>query len=92
MSKDGKWGLFDDTGKQITQVEYSDISQLDSGLYVVTYKRKKGLIDKTGKLLIPCEWKEINLTYRKDSDPVQIKADGKDTTAFFDRQGNRVEV
>ena len=76
-------------------ISYSEIKQFDYndwGLYVVTYKRKKGVIDKTGKQIIPCEWKDISRTDRKISDPVQIKADGKDTTAFFDLQGNRVEV
>ena len=56
-----KWGIFDENGTQITSFEYDDITAYNCDGYAEVGKDgKKGLIDKTGKLIIPLLYRDVS--------------------------------
>lgn len=51
--KGGKWGIIDQTGKEITPIKYNYIGTFHEGRAPVTLDEKFGYIDITGKEVVP---------------------------------------
>ena len=59
ISKSGKWGVIDTTGKAISPFDYDKITYND-GKYAITVKGKKyGVITITGEEVYPFEYEKI---------------------------------
>lgn len=63
-SKDGKWGLLDDTGKALTEFIYDGANYFKNGYSVVLLNDKYGLINKAGKFIVPAEYKSLGSIYK----------------------------
>ncbi len=61
VEKNNKWGLVETAGgvvQPLTAIKYDSIGQL-SGYFIVTIDDKKGLLDDTGKEILPVEYDSI---------------------------------
>lgn len=74
VGKDGKYGVFDYSGKKLTPLKYQSIWNFYSGYARVYVDGKSGFIDKEGNEVIPCIYEEA-----KDfaGDKVLVKKNGK---------------
>jgi WG containing repeat len=63
-SKDGKWGLLDNTGKALTEFIYDGANYFKNGYSVVFLNDKYGLINKAGKFIVPAEYKSLGSIYK----------------------------
>ena len=62
--KDGKWGLLNSKGTEVTAFEFDGYFNFENG-YAKTYKNGKlGLIDKTGKAVLPIEFFQMSKVYK----------------------------
>ncbi|CAM3478500.1 WG repeat-containing protein [Flavobacterium longum] len=96
--KDGKFGIIDHTGKEITKPIYDEIVGLNRGItpnlfaypahYTVKENGKYGMITRTGKVLIPSVHKY--LYYRTKDSLVEVTEEGEEYT--MNLKGKRVEA
>lgn len=63
-SKDGKWGLLDNTGKAITEFIFDGANFFKNGYAVVMQNDKYGVINKAGKFVVPAEYKSLGSIYK----------------------------
>jgi hypothetical protein len=59
IEKNGKKTIYDNKGTKILKTDYDDIQYASKGLFIVTRKNKKGLLQSNGKLLLPVEFSAI---------------------------------
>ncbi|MDR0915853.1 MAG: WG repeat-containing protein [Oscillospiraceae bacterium] len=89
LSKNGKLGVIDKTGKVIVTFEYDNI--YDYVTYSIDYKlikvekgNKYGLIDRTGKVVLQPVYDWIDFNYAVDG-LIGVEKDGKD--GYVDKNG-----
>lgn len=58
-----KYGYINDAGTWVIPPQFDYSSDFKNGFGEVTVNDKDGLIDAKGKLIIPCEWDDINTYY-----------------------------
>ncbi len=63
-SKDGKWALLDNKGKALTEFIYQGAYDFSNGYARVMLNDKAGVVDKTGKLIVPTEYKSLGSIYK----------------------------
>lgn len=63
-AKDGKWGLLDNTGKAITAFIFDGANHFKNGYAVVMQNDKYGVINKSGKFIVPAEYKSLGSVYK----------------------------
>jgi hypothetical protein len=82
-----KWGLIDETGKEVIPLKYDDIIFFSEGLVWVQLNDKWGLIDRTGKEVISLKYDNI---YIEDFPEglAAVKLDGK--WGFIDETGKEI--
>lgn len=75
VKKDGKYGLINLTGKQLTEVQYDQISALEAikGVLKVTKEGKVGILDKEGKEILPTQSLEITNLGKESKDGFIVK-------------------
>ncbi len=56
----GKWGVIDITGTEITPIKYDSIDKFNDGLARVELNEKWGIIDSTGKEITPIKYDSID--------------------------------
>ncbi|MDO5130027.1 MAG: WG repeat-containing protein, partial [Prevotellaceae bacterium] len=56
VSREGKWGYNDKTGREVIPCEYDNAEDFSEGLAKVQKSGKWGYIDKTGSEVIPCKY------------------------------------
>lgn len=83
VSKDGKWGYIDRTGKEVISLKYDMAYPFSDGFGRVELDGKIGYVNKTGDLVIPCEYEEGG-DFKEGM--VWLKKDGK--YGFADTNGN----
>ena len=57
----GKWGLINRTGEWVIRPEYDGVAHIDPGYWLLNKNEQRGLFDKKGQLVIPVEYREINV-------------------------------
>ncbi len=60
MKKKGKWGFINEKGELIADPVYDNPRPMNNGYTLVQSADSFGVIDPTGKLIIPCEMDEIS--------------------------------
>lgn len=73
-SYEGKWGLIDESGKEVTGFEYEEIGSYKDGLMCVKKEGKWGYIDNTGKVVIDLIYDEA---FDFNNERACIKINGK---------------
>ena len=75
VKKDGKYGLINLAGKQLTGVEYDEITSLNEvkGVLKVTKEGKVGIFDKEGKEILPTQLLEITNLGKDSKDGFIVK-------------------
>ncbi len=63
-TKDGKWGLLDNTGKALTEFIYDGAYIFKDGYARVVQNDKMGVINKAGKLVMPIEYTSFSSIYK----------------------------
>ena len=85
FSKNGKYGLLDISGKEITSAQYNSIYRLDTSNYFSINKdNKQGVFSLNGTEIIPIEYNYIQWGNKKF-----IACKG-DTCTFFDLSGKAI--
>jgi hypothetical protein len=79
-ARDNKWGLLDNKGKALTGFIYQGAYDFDEGFARVILNDKVGLVNHSGKLIIPAEYKSLGSVY-KNCIP-GIKPDGITTVSI----------
>ena len=82
----GLYGLYSYPDKKtITQPEFEGLSKFNQTLFLVTKNKKKGIIDRNGKTIIPCDYDEII----KDTLNF-IKVMARKYNGLTDEKGNKI--
>ena len=55
----GKTGFINQKGEQVVPATFDEATDFKNGISIVTSAEKKGVLDSSGKLIIPCEMDEI---------------------------------
>lgn len=63
-SKDGKWGLLDNTGKALTEFIFDGANYFKNGYAVVMQNGKYGVINKAGRFVVPAAYKSLGSVYK----------------------------
>ena len=63
-TKDGKWGLLDNKGNALTEFIYQGAYDFTNGYARVMLNDKVGVVNKTGKLILPAEYKSLGSVYK----------------------------
>ncbi|MGB2553713.1 WG repeat-containing protein, partial [Campylobacter sp. MOP51] len=90
VSKDGKYGFIDKTGKIVTPIIYDEAHWIDKKFAkVLEYKdRKAGLIDSSGKLVLPVKYEEHIII--DESGLFIARKRGENVAKFLDKNSNVV--
>jgi hypothetical protein len=91
--RDGKWGLYDNTGAKILPHLYEEISNYEmldgnkaNGLVGVKKNGLWGAIDQEGEIVIQPEFDYIDLNYYEEVEPfIKVKKNGK--FGYLTREG-----
>jgi hypothetical protein len=83
VSKDGKWGFIDLTGKEAIPLTYELVDPMENGLARIKENSKWGWIDKNGKVVIAFKYDDAR-TYTEDG-LARVSKDGK--WGFIDLTG-----
>ncbi len=59
VTKSGKWGFIDRTGKEVIALIYDNTHAFSQGLAAVSINGKWGFIDRTGKEVIPLQYDSV---------------------------------
>lgn len=75
VKKDGKYGLINLVGKQLTEVQYDEIKALEEikGVLKVTKEGKTGIVDSEGKEILPMQSLEITNLGKESKDGFIVK-------------------
>jgi hypothetical protein len=86
---DYKWGAINTNGKGIIPFEFSKAPEpFSEGLAHVTCSDDRGgFVDRTGKLVIPCQYTEVG---RFVNGHARVLGGANNTTSLIDKQGNVV--
>jgi len=85
-SSDGKFSLLNNKGQKVTESSYDSISEFsDKGLAKVKRDNKYGLLDKTGKVLLPCKYYQLG-----DIEDGLAKISAGELHGFIDKNGEVV--
>ena len=57
----GKWGMIDETGKEVIECKYNNVDDFHNGFARVVLNGKWGIIDETGKVVVECKYDYIGL-------------------------------
>jgi hypothetical protein len=74
VMKDGKFGLFDISGKELVSPKYEEVLQFDKGRSWVKLNGKWGLIDDKGKELTPIKYDDAIIS---DEGIIWVREEGK---------------
>ena len=92
VSKNGKYGFIDNTGKEITPIHYDNAAQInpddyfvDNELLAVQKNNKWGFIDKTGKEIIPLQYDKVSDFY---DNLAKVKKNNQ--WGFIDKTGKEI--
>ena len=85
VSKLGRSGAIDTTGKLVIPCEWNYVGEFSEGLALVEKNDKWGFIDTTGNLIIPCEW-----DYAVGFNEGLALVEKNDKWGFIDTTGNLV--
>lgn len=98
VSKNGKWGYLNESGKEVVPVIYDDVRESivfkDRNLIGVGNDEKYGFVDWNGSVVIPLEYEYVSRFYNGafgtnvNSDMVPVVRNGK--MGFIDEKGNTV--
>lgn len=61
--KDAKWGLLDNKGKALTAFIYQGAYDFNNGFARIVLNDKIGIINKSGNLILPAEYKSLSSVY-----------------------------
>ena len=83
--KDGKWGLYDQSGQIILEHSYDEISNYEmpndckaNGLIGVKSGGLWGAVDQSGKIVIQPKYASILLNYYEEVEPfIKVEKNGK---------------
>lgn len=82
----GKWGLIDMSGVEITPLKYDSIVVIDgNNLNQVELNGKKGLVDNTGKEITPIKWDYIS-SFKENFASVELN----NKWGFIDKSGKEI--
>jgi hypothetical protein len=56
----GLWGLANASGKEVIAAKYKSITRCDNGLFIVSDDTYSGVMDHTGKILIPIKYNRLS--------------------------------
>lgn len=75
VKKDGKYGLINLVGKQLTEVQYDEIKALEEikGVLKVTKDGKTGIVDSEGKEILPMQFLEVTNLGKESKDGFIVK-------------------
>ena len=59
--RSGKWGIINRTGDWVIRPEYDGIAHIKTGYWLLNKNEEKGLLDKKAKLIIPVEYRDVNV-------------------------------
>jgi len=62
--KNGNWALVDNKGKELSGFIYTSAGEFKNGYAYVAIGEKVGVVDKTGKLVLPTEYKSVGSVYK----------------------------
>ncbi|MFZ1786057.1 MAG: WG repeat-containing protein [Ferruginibacter sp.] len=62
--KESKWALLDNKGKELTGFIYDAAYDFQNGYAQVVINNKAGMVNKTGKLVLPTQYKSIGHAYK----------------------------
>lgn len=85
VGKDGKYGIFDYSGKKLTPLKYQSIWEFHGGLVRVYNEGKWGFVNKEGKEIIALQYTEA---HDFSGDRALVKKNGK--YGWIDREGKTV--
>ncbi len=84
--KSAKYGYIDFKGQEVIPMKYTNASDFKNGVAIVNeVLRKDGVIDKTGKVVVPLEYFSIGFVGEN-----HLKVRDEDHWALFDRQGKQL--
>ncbi len=63
VRRDGKWGYYDASGRQLTPVKYGVAGPMSQGYAVITINNKQGLINNKGIEVILCRYDKVTYGY-----------------------------
>ena len=77
VKKDGKYGIINLTGKQLTPCEYDEITAIEMIKNVLRVKKdgKVGVVDKEGKTILPTQYVEVTNLGKDNKEGFIIKAE-----------------
>lgn len=64
VAKDGKWALLDNKGNALTDFIYQGAYDFKDGFARVMLDDKVGVVNKSGKLIVPTEYKSLGTVYK----------------------------
>lgn len=73
--------LMNEKGKQLTD-KYTKISKSGDYYIVTNHDQKIGVVDKTGKLVIPCQYQRVDIDVKNGKVYVQYSEDEKSYTLY----------
>lgn len=96
--KDGRKTIFDESGKELFSLDHSfDVTLFDVGYEMWetqnAFSKKYGIISKTGKEILPCEFEQISFYNPYGSDEFfAVKKDGKFGIIILDASRDLDEI
>ncbi len=79
VKKDGKYGIIDLTGKELTTCQYDEIVAIDGlkDVVKVTKEEKVGVVDKEGKEIVAIQYTDITNLGKDSKEGFIVKEEGK---------------
>ncbi len=84
--ENGKYGLIDFNGKQITKPVYDEISSINykEGTFLVKQNDLEGIINMKGKVIVKCEYESVNSdNYFNEKDDIEEKLNTSQQAGFI---------
>jgi len=89
VSKGGKFGVIDKTGKEIVKIEYDEIRNFtDDGIASIRKGDKWGYADNTGKIIVPPTYEDHEDWGVNRNDMARDFKDGVARVKYYDGDGN----
>ncbi len=86
-NKDGKYGWKDENGKKVViKAQYQETANFDGGTAKVKMNDKWGMIDKTGKVVIPIEYEFLN----PEGNVIIMQKEKGGKMGFINKEGKEV--
>ncbi|MFN3402735.1 MAG: WG repeat-containing protein [Cytophagaceae bacterium] len=84
VCKDGKWGMVNNQGTTIVVPLYDFIGKFNNSVALISNEEKWGIINKSGKVIHPCNAQKIIITKEK----AEVYNDLERIVYQFDQKGN----